>query len=160
MRTQNKPVFMLASSRRIQRCQLRVGAMMQSCLWTPQTTTWSAPYARGSSGVPSELHATTSSARNASCSGSRGAEQHTHQNQSTRMLPNWIELDFYWWPIHTEESDSLLFVLHRQETCPCCRKPVNATLIFVMFKLSKSIGRMKIKVEELLKCWFFLCVCT
>lgn len=37
-------------------------------------------------------------------------------------------------------------VLYRQETCPCCRKPVNPSLIFVMFKLSKSIGRMKIKV--------------
>ncbi|KAF0032646.1 hypothetical protein F2P81_014936 [Scophthalmus maximus] len=36
----------------------------------------------------------------------------------------------------------------RQETCPCCRKPVNATLIFVMFKLSKSIGRMKIKCKN------------
>lgn len=37
-------------------------------------------------------------------------------------------------------------VLYRQETCPCCRKPVNPSLIFIMFKLSKSIGRMKIKV--------------
>lgn len=42
--------------------------------------------------------------------------------------------------------ESLLFVLVRQETCPCCRKPINACMIFVMFKLSKSIGRMKIKV--------------
>nr|XP_057905032.1 RING finger protein 151 isoform X1 [Doryrhamphus excisus] len=40
--------------------------------------------------------------------------------------------------------------LKRQETCPCCRKPINACMIFVMFKLSKSIGRMKIK----------LCVCA
>lgn len=37
-------------------------------------------------------------------------------------------------------------VLYRQETCPCCRKAVNPSLIFIMFKLSKSIGRMKIKV--------------
>ncbi|XP_047212743.1 RING finger protein 151-like isoform X1 [Girardinichthys multiradiatus] len=38
--------------------------------------------------------------------------------------------------------------LKRQETCPCCRKPVNSSLIFVMFKLSKSIGRMKIKCKN------------
>ncbi|XP_076608340.1 RING finger protein 151 [Chaetodon auriga] len=38
--------------------------------------------------------------------------------------------------------------LKRQETCPCCRKPVNPSLIFVMFKLSKSIGRMKIKCKN------------
>lgn len=40
----------------------------------------------------------------------------------------------------------LIIILCRQETCPCCRKPVNPNLIFVMFKLSKSIGRLKIKV--------------
>lgn len=44
--------------------------------------------------------------------------------------------------------DSFLVVLCRQETCPCCRKPVNPSLIFVMFKLSKSIGRLKIKVGK------------
>ncbi|XP_036797501.1 RING finger protein 151 isoform X1 [Oncorhynchus mykiss] len=35
----------------------------------------------------------------------------------------------------------------RQQTCPCCRKPVNQSLIFVMFKLSKVIGRLKIKSQ-------------
>lgn len=40
----------------------------------------------------------------------------------------------------------LLFILCRQETCPCCRKHINPSLIFIMFKLSKSIGCMKIKV--------------
>ncbi|XP_061605624.1 RING finger protein 151 [Phyllopteryx taeniolatus] len=38
--------------------------------------------------------------------------------------------------------------LKRQETCPCCRKPIHAGMIFVMFKLSKSIGRMKIKCKN------------
>lgn len=42
-----------------------------------------------------------------------------------------------------------MFILCRQETCPCCRKPVNPSLIFAMFKLSKSIGRMKIKVGNI-----------
>ncbi|XP_034046166.1 RING finger protein 151 [Thalassophryne amazonica] len=43
--------------------------------------------------------------------------------------------------------------LKRQETCPCCRKSVNQSLIFIMFKLSKSIGRMKIKCKnEILGC--------
>ncbi|XP_061741164.1 E3 ubiquitin-protein ligase synoviolin A isoform X3 [Nerophis ophidion] len=37
--------------------------------------------------------------------------------------------------------------LKRQETCPCCRKPINACKIYVMFKLSKSIGHLKIKVS-------------
>ncbi|KAL0993107.1 hypothetical protein UPYG_G00103310 [Umbra pygmaea] len=36
----------------------------------------------------------------------------------------------------------------RQQTCPCCRKPVNQSLIFVMFKLSKAIGRLKIKCKN------------
>ncbi|XP_029628057.1 RING finger protein 151 isoform X1 [Salmo trutta] len=36
----------------------------------------------------------------------------------------------------------------RQQTCPCCRKPVNQSLIFVMFKLSKVIGRLKIKCKN------------
>ncbi|XP_028843266.1 RING finger protein 151 isoform X2 [Denticeps clupeoides] len=35
-----------------------------------------------------------------------------------------------------------------QESCPCCRKPVNQNLIFVIFKMSKSIGRMKIKCRN------------
>ncbi|KAI4888893.1 hypothetical protein NFI96_013363, partial [Prochilodus magdalenae] len=38
--------------------------------------------------------------------------------------------------------------LKRQETCPCCRKPVSQSLIFVMFKLSKAIGRLKIKCRN------------
>ncbi|XP_062388148.1 RING finger protein 151-like [Sardina pilchardus] len=38
--------------------------------------------------------------------------------------------------------------LKRQETCPCCRKPINHNLILVMYKLSKSIGRMKIKCKN------------
>lgn len=38
--------------------------------------------------------------------------------------------------------------LKRHQTCPCCRKPVNQSLIFVMFKLSKVIGRLKIKVSK------------
>ncbi|KAJ3601532.1 hypothetical protein NHX12_032500 [Muraenolepis orangiensis] len=43
--------------------------------------------------------------------------------------------------------------LKRQETCPCCRKAVNQNRIFVMFKLSKSIGHMKIKCRnEILGC--------
>ncbi|XP_061702887.1 RING finger protein 151 [Syngnathoides biaculeatus] len=38
--------------------------------------------------------------------------------------------------------------LKRQETCPCCRKAINACTIFVLFKLSKSIGRMRIKCKN------------
>ncbi|XP_061741162.1 RING finger protein 151 isoform X2 [Nerophis ophidion] len=38
--------------------------------------------------------------------------------------------------------------LKRQETCPCCRKPINACKIYVMFKLSKSIGHLKIKCKN------------
>uniref|UniRef100_A0A8C9WCD0 RING finger protein 151-like n=1 Tax=Scleropages formosus TaxID=113540 RepID=A0A8C9WCD0_SCLFO len=38
--------------------------------------------------------------------------------------------------------------LRRQETCPCCRKPVNPSLIFVMYKMSKSIGRLRIKCKN------------
>ncbi|XP_053541154.1 RING finger protein 151 [Ictalurus punctatus] len=38
--------------------------------------------------------------------------------------------------------------MRRQETCPCCRKPVNHRLMFVMFKLSKSIGRLPIKCRN------------
>ncbi|XP_042559296.1 RING finger protein 151 [Clupea harengus] len=36
--------------------------------------------------------------------------------------------------------------LKRQETCPCCRKPVSQNLMFVMFRLSKAIGRLQVKV--------------
>nr|XP_023677918.1 RING finger protein 151 [Paramormyrops kingsleyae] len=36
--------------------------------------------------------------------------------------------------------------LRRKESCPCCRKPIRRNLIFLMFKLSKSIGRLKVKV--------------
>ncbi|KAL0983936.1 hypothetical protein UPYG_G00134960 [Umbra pygmaea] len=35
--------------------------------------------------------------------------------------------------------------LRRQETCPCCRKPINPSCMFVMYKLSKSISRLRIK---------------
>uniref|UniRef100_A0A3B1JYN8 Ring finger protein 151 n=1 Tax=Astyanax mexicanus TaxID=7994 RepID=A0A3B1JYN8_ASTMX len=38
--------------------------------------------------------------------------------------------------------------LKRQQTCPCCRKPVSQSLIYVMFKLSKAIGRLKIKCRN------------
>ncbi|XP_060794821.1 RING finger protein 151, partial [Neoarius graeffei] len=38
--------------------------------------------------------------------------------------------------------------MRRQETCPCCRKPVSQRLMFVMFKLSKSIGRLPIKCRN------------
>ncbi|XP_062860034.1 RING finger protein 151 [Trichomycterus rosablanca] len=38
--------------------------------------------------------------------------------------------------------------MRRQETCPCCRKPVSQSLMFVMFKLSKSIGRLPIKCRN------------
>ncbi|XP_061892249.1 RING finger protein 151 isoform X2 [Entelurus aequoreus] len=38
--------------------------------------------------------------------------------------------------------------LKRQETCPCCRKPINACKIYVMFRLSKSIGHLKIKCKN------------
>ncbi|XP_072299961.1 RING finger protein 151 [Eucyclogobius newberryi] len=38
--------------------------------------------------------------------------------------------------------------LKRQETCPCCRTPINPKVILLMFKLSKSIGRMKIKCKN------------
>ncbi|XP_030630973.1 LOW QUALITY PROTEIN: RING finger protein 151 [Chanos chanos] len=38
--------------------------------------------------------------------------------------------------------------LKRQETCPCCRKPINQNLMFVLFKLSKSIGRLRIKCHN------------
>lgn len=42
----------------------------------------------------------------------------------------------------------IVFFFPRQETCPCCRKPINHNLILVMYKLSKSIGRLKIKVRH------------
>ncbi|KAF7705241.1 hypothetical protein HF521_020527 [Silurus meridionalis] len=38
--------------------------------------------------------------------------------------------------------------MRRQETCPCCRKPISQRLMFVMFKLSKSIGRLPIKCRN------------
>ncbi|KAJ8363794.1 hypothetical protein SKAU_G00126250 [Synaphobranchus kaupii] len=38
--------------------------------------------------------------------------------------------------------------LKRQETCPCCRKPVNQSFIFMMYKLSKSISRLRIKCKN------------
>ncbi|XP_066545262.1 RING finger protein 151 [Amia ocellicauda] len=38
--------------------------------------------------------------------------------------------------------------LKRQETCPCCRKPVNQSLMFVMYKLSKAISRLQIKCKN------------
>ncbi|KAM8825130.1 RING finger protein 151 isoform 2-T3 [Synchiropus picturatus] len=42
----------------------------------------------------------------------------------------------------------LLQWLKRQKTCPCCRKHINPNFIFVMFKLSKAIGRLKIKCKN------------
>ncbi|XP_041085932.1 RING finger protein 151-like [Polyodon spathula] len=36
----------------------------------------------------------------------------------------------------------------RQETCPCCRKVVHRQLMFVVYKLSKSISRLKIKCKN------------
>ncbi|XP_041939847.1 RING finger protein 151 [Alosa sapidissima] len=38
--------------------------------------------------------------------------------------------------------------LKRQETCPCCRKPVTQNLMFVMFRLSKAIGRLQVKCRN------------
>ncbi|XP_063076970.1 RING finger protein 151 [Engraulis encrasicolus] len=38
--------------------------------------------------------------------------------------------------------------LKRQETCPCCRKTVNQNFMFVMFRLSKAIGRLQIKCRN------------
>ncbi|XP_066520027.1 RING finger protein 151 [Hoplias malabaricus] len=38
--------------------------------------------------------------------------------------------------------------MRRQETCPCCRKPISQSLMFVMFKLSKSISRLQIKCRN------------
>ncbi|XP_048847848.1 RING finger protein 151 isoform X2 [Brienomyrus brachyistius] len=38
--------------------------------------------------------------------------------------------------------------LRRKESCPCCRKPIRCNLIFVMYKLSKSIGRLKVKCRN------------
>lgn len=129
-------MFLSATSRQSQRGPHTQGAMMWSCLWTLQTTIWSAPYARGCSGVQLELHATTSFAKNASYSGWKGighndifGNEKKNEYVVLTMVINWIAC-----------------ILYRQETCPCCRKPVNPSLIFIMFKLSKSIGRMKIKV--------------
>lgn len=140
-------VFPSAKSRHSQRGPYTVGAMMWSCLWTLQTMTWSAPYARASSGVQLELHVTTSFARNASYSGWRG----TGHNMD---FVNWFKskVSVLCWLC------CCVCVLYRQETCPCCRKPVNPSLIFIMFKLSKSIGRMKIKVgngNEERRMWFY-----
>ncbi|XP_059897886.1 RING finger protein 151 isoform X2 [Gadus macrocephalus] len=47
-----------------------------------------------------------------------------------------------------KEALTLQCLLMTQETCPCCRKAVNQSVIFVMFKLSRSIGRMKIKCRN------------
>ncbi|MGH0130177.1 UNVERIFIED_CONTAM: hypothetical protein FKN15_048955 [Acipenser sinensis] len=38
--------------------------------------------------------------------------------------------------------------MKRQETCPCCRKVVHRELMFVVYKLSKSISRLKIKCRN------------
>ncbi|XP_036427737.1 RING finger protein 151 [Colossoma macropomum] len=38
--------------------------------------------------------------------------------------------------------------MRRQETCPCCRKPISQSLMFVVFKLSKSISRLPIKCRN------------
>lgn len=130
-------MFLSATSRQSQRGPHTLGAMMWSCLWTLQTMIWSAPYARGCSGVQLELRATTSFARNASYSGWRG----TGHNKDA-----FINFKKGQYVVLTIVINWIVCVLYRQETCPCCRKPVNPSLIFIMFKLSKSIGRMKIKV--------------
>lgn len=116
MINQNKVVFQWATSRRTQRCQHRAGAMMWSCLWTPQTTIWSAPYARGSSGVQWEPHATTSSARNASYSGSRGTERCIDQYHWTRTLYNCAALDFFLdaWSIQKKRTNCCLPFVDRR----------------------------------------------
>ncbi|KAJ7984703.1 hypothetical protein DPEC_G00357500 [Dallia pectoralis] len=38
--------------------------------------------------------------------------------------------------------------LRRQETCPCCRKPINPSCMFVMYGLSKTISRLRIKCNN------------
>ncbi|XP_069036934.1 RING finger protein 151 isoform X2 [Lepisosteus oculatus] len=46
---------------------------------------------------------------------------------------------------HVFCKSCILQWLKRQESCPCCRKPVTASMMFVMYKLSKSISRLRVK---------------
>lgn len=113
---------------------------MWSSLSRLQTMIWSAQFAKGSSGARCGPPATTSSARNASCSGWRGTE---------RIFVNATVFSVEGLMIDTKSEINwadCYFSIGRQETCPCCRKHVNPSLIFIMFKLSKSIGCLKIKV--------------
>ncbi|CAB1313114.1 unnamed protein product [Coregonus sp. 'balchen'] len=38
--------------------------------------------------------------------------------------------------------------LRRQETCPCCRNTISPSFMFVMYKLSKTISRLRIKCNN------------
>ncbi|XP_071370219.1 RING finger protein 151-like [Centroberyx affinis] len=49
---------------------------------------------------------------------------------------------------HVFCKSCILEWMKRQETCPCCRRPISTSLLVVMCKLNKAISRLKVKCQN------------
>uniref|UniRef100_UPI003AAC1286 RING finger protein 151 n=1 Tax=Centroberyx gerrardi TaxID=166262 RepID=UPI003AAC1286 len=49
---------------------------------------------------------------------------------------------------HVFCKSCILEWIKRQETCPCCRRPISTSLLVVMCKLNKAISRLKVKCQN------------
>ncbi|XP_062331444.1 RING finger protein 151 isoform X1 [Osmerus eperlanus] len=46
---------------------------------------------------------------------------------------------------HVFCKSCILQWIQRQDSCPCCRKPVSPSLMMALYKLNKTIGRLRVK---------------